>query len=117
MAKKILMTFDLKDAEGNDYEPGYEALVHLGLSRVSAQKKLRLPFSSVLGDIADEYGKTAGEIAQKLKDVIQDATTKKTVERIAVAIVSDSAVIGAPDKQLHLEELLARFEAATLRTG
>jgi hypothetical protein len=65
------MTFDLKDAEGDDYQPGYDALVELGLSRVSAQKKLRLPYSSVMGDVPDMLGKSAREICNNLKEVSQ----------------------------------------------
>jgi hypothetical protein len=114
MPTKVLMTFDLKDAESDDYQPGYDALVEQGLSRVSAQKKLRLPYSSVMGDVPDTLGKSAREICNNLTRVLAEAT-KKDVERVVVAVVSDWACSGKNANDLWLEELLARYESAILR--
>jgi hypothetical protein len=105
---KVLVTFDLEGAEPDDYE----ALLEVGLSRVSAQKKLRLPFSSVLGDTG--VGRTAREICDALVKLLQEATGKRA-ERVLVGVASDWACNGPVDDDLWLQEIVQRFEAATIR--
>ncbi|MGK3971068.1 hypothetical protein WMF38_05070 [Sorangium sp. So ce118] len=109
---RVLLTFDLKNAEYADYERGYEALVLQGLSRVSANVKTRLPRSSVLGNT--DVGKTAQEICQVLKKVLAEAT-RKEVERVLVAVVTDWACSGPVDEDLWLQELVTRFADAASR--
>lgn len=99
-------------AEPDDYERGYEALLLQGLSRVSQQKKLRLPYSSVLGDT--DVGQNAREICDALKRVLADAKGKD-VERVLVAVVDDWACSGHTDANLWLQEIVTRFQAATIR--
>lgn len=108
----VLMTFDLEEADADDYEKGYEALAERGLSRVSAQKRLRLPYSSVLGDTT--VGTTAREICDALKKVLAEATGKR-VERVLVAVVDDWACNGEVAEDLWLHEIVTRFAAATIR--
>lgn len=111
------MTFDLDGAQGDDYERGYDALLLHGLSRVSAQKKLRLPYSSVLGET--EVGQSACEIRDALTKILADATGKK-VEQLIVAVVDDWACNGNVDKELwmqELETLVEGFQAAVVRLG
>lgn len=103
---KVLMTFDLEGAEDDDYERGYDALLACGLSRVSENKQIRLPRSSVFGAI--DIGKKAEEISNVLRSTLEEATGKK-VERIFVAVVDDWACFGYPDEKLGLKELITRF--------
>lgn len=108
---KILMTFDLKDADAEVRELGYEALLRVGLSRLSSQKKLRLPFSSVLGSTPPSLGETAAEIRDALAALLHEATGSG-VERLVVAIVTDWACTGERDQDIFLQELVTRFTAA-----
>jgi hypothetical protein len=112
MLKKVLMTFDLKDANPDDYPAVYEALVKFGLSRFSRDEKLRLPASTVFGTLNTEDG--ADELKNKLTKVIESAGNIE-VSRIMVAIVTDWSVSGYADFDAWLEEILVRAKEMTKR--
>jgi len=101
----ILMTFDLEEADAEDYEEGYRALVQKGLQRVSPNKKLRLPYSSVMGDT--DVGANASEIRDALKAVLEDSTGKR-VGRMLVTVAEDWACYGEGDKKQWFRELVQR---------
>ena len=104
-----MMTFDLENADESAREKGYEALVPLGLSRVSENKQLRLPYSSMMG--TTHVGSTARQIHDVLKKTLSEASGCK-VTRLVVAVVSDWACSGKKDGELWLDEIGIYFAAA-----
>lgn len=108
MSKKVLMTFDLKDADPSDYPEVYDALVGVGLSRLSQNQKLRLPASTVFGTI--ESDADADTLRRELTSIVEEAAGHK-VGRMMVAIVKDWSCSGYQDLDLWLDELLAEVMA------
>jgi hypothetical protein len=87
----VLVSFDLKDANSEDYKKGYDLLNDLGLFQFSANKQLQLPDSTVLGQV-NLPGKAA-DIRDSIAKKLSNACGKE-VKRIAVAVVKDWAVQG-----------------------
>lgn len=102
---QIIVTFDLKNATEEQYDAVYKDLLDLGLSRLTPKERLRLPWSTVLGEISGGDGMSAKAIRDALIATIEKASHCK-VERICVGVVSDWASFGAPDHILSLKELL-----------
>ena len=57
--KKVVISFDLKNTKEGDYDLVYEFFESFGLSRYSPAKELRLPNSTVLGDLKIKWKNTA----------------------------------------------------------
>ena len=86
---RVLMTFDLKDAQSDDYERGYNELKAHGLSCFyDENNKTPLPRSSVCGTTS--IGENAEEICTELRKKLE-AASGKTVERMSVAVVKELA--------------------------
>lgn len=105
----VLVTFDMDSAADSPArEKAYDALIAQGLSRLSENKKLRLPFSTVLGNT--EIANTPQDILKALKKIMEDAAGEE-IKRMAVAFVTEWCVYGNPDSKLQANELLTVFLA------
>ena len=102
----IILTFDLEDADEDAYDAAYEALLKAGLSRLTENKKLRLPTTTVLGEVNIKGGAKA--IGESLKTTIAAASGCK-VTRILVAEVSSWWGSGDKDSDLQLKEILMQL--------
>lgn len=102
----IILTFDLEDADDDAYHATYEALLKAGLSRLTEKKKLRLPTTTVLGEVDIEGDAEA--IGKSLKTTIATASGCK-VSRILVAEVGSWWGSGDKDSDLQLKEILMQL--------
>lgn len=50
---KVIITFDLKDADSKDYTKAYKLLSSIGLEVVSLNKKVALPNTTVMGELVN----------------------------------------------------------------
>ena len=86
----LVVSFDLEDAEPENYELAYKALEQHYLFRWSPNKQLRAPDSTVAGRTTKSQ--SAEDWAEELKSDIEDAS-KKVCTHILVGITSDAVLV------------------------
>ena len=84
----VIVSFD---AEGAETPEMYKELADHGLHQVSPHKSLELPETTLLGTTS-HYGKTAEEIRDAVKKVINRHVKPDKVTHIVAGVVSDWAV-------------------------
>lgn len=105
---RVLVTFDIEDASEDEREAAYIELKKLGLSRLSENKQLRLPYTTVFGEPDPSLGTAAPAIGKSVAAIIRGSTGRDP-KRLAVAIVSGWYVAGQKDSDIELTELLVEF--------
>jgi hypothetical protein len=53
---KVVITFDLASADTAEYDKAYDMLCELGLERLSLNKGVTLPSTTVMGELKEDVG-------------------------------------------------------------